>query len=484
MKTCRTPSFHHSLVIIRTSANNHVGVLHVRVLVHFCHNKMYMENSQRLHVTLLNYDLQIISSCVQYRSEYLYDDLCLLQEGHVYMLSYPELDNLKWSTDYKGKYERHITSPICLLYVNKDDKCVPLAINLELGGPVWTPRDAPLDWKLAKMWVREADVQVHQVVSRHLHTQLVTEAVAIATLRNLPTAHPVYKILYPHVKYTIAVNVMGRQFLYPAEDGLFQKYLAVGGQHGDLIQIAYRSFNINDLHLPSNLAARGVADVNLLPGYWYRDDGLAVWTAMEKYIRTVLYMHYWNDDNVKADGELQAWIQDLGHNGLTEWDYIDGDDPDQHGIPSALTSLDELLHYLTIFVFTASAQHAALSSGMMDYYSYVPNAPTMMMTSPPAIKGMVTSTYLKKALPSRGKTAEIIAACYTLSRHGKHEVSDYLSSPPITVTLYASMMMIPAQICITFTSGVVIMSKTNCNISHILRGDTVNNCIHNEYTFM
>ena len=41
----------------------------------------------------------------------------------------------------------------------------------------------------------------------------------------------------------------------------------------------------------------------------------------------------------------------------------------------------------------------------------------------------------------------------------------------------------PAQIGITFTSGVVIMSNTNCNISHILRGDTVNNCIH-EYTFM
>ena len=44
-------------------------------------------------------------------------------------------------------------------------------------------------------------------------------------------------------------------------------------------------------------------------------------------------------------------------------------------------------------------------------------------------------------------------------------------------------MMRPAHICITFISGVVIMSNTNCNINHILRDDTVNNFIY-EYTCM
>ena len=413
---------------------------------------------------------------------------------------------------------------MCLLYVNKDGKCLPLAINLEVGGPVWTPRDRAIEWKVAKMWLRSADVQVHQVVSRHLHTQLINEAVAIAMFRNLATSHPVYKLLYPHLKYTLAVNVLGRQLLYPAEDGLFERFLAVGGQHERLVRDAYGRFHVDELNLPRNVRRRGVDDWRMLPCYWYRDDGLAIWGAIEKYVGTVLQLCYRNDDNVKADEELQAWIADLGENGLatltkdaadpsgqtdgisedstglseqrsrlseqidnlsgqtnglTEDDIsllsedrdlreeitsLSGQTPslsgrdstlsdhtgnkseetislsgppldpsgqtsDQypnHGIPSELTSLDDVIRFVTTFVFTASAQHAALSSGMMDYYAFVPNAPSVMLMPPPSCKNETAPIYLKKALPSRGKTAEIIAACYTLSRSGKYEVNTCL----------------------------------------------------------
>ncbi|KAK2148976.1 hypothetical protein LSH36_473g03007 [Paralvinella palmiformis] len=545
-----------------------------------------------------------------------------IQEGYFYQVCYPELDDLERCTSYKGKYNRYITSPMCLLYVNKDGKCLPLAINLEVGGPVWTPRDRAIEWKVAKMWLRSADVQVHQVVSRHLHTQLINEAVAIAMFRNLATSHPVYKLLYPHLKYTLAVNVLGRQLLYPAEDGLFERFLAVGGQHERLVRDAYGRFHVDELNLPRNVRRRGVDDWRMLPCYWYRDDGLAIWGAIEKYVGTVLQLCYRNDDNVKADEELQAWIADLGENGLAtstkyatdpsgqtdgisedstglseqrsrlseqadgltkdtaglsgqtsgpmkeaaglsgqtdgileestglseqrsrlseqadgltkdttglsgqasgptkdaaglsgqtdgipedstglseqrsrlseqidnlsgQTNSLTGDDfslssedrdlreettslsgqtpslsgrdstlsdhtgnkseetislsgppldpsgqtSDQypnHGIPSELTSLDDVIRFVTTFVFTASAQHAALSSGMMDYYAFVPNAPSVMLMPPPSCKNETAPIYLKKALPSRGKTAEIIAACYTLSRSGKYE--EYLNS--------------------------------------------------------
>ena len=49
--------------------------------------------------------------------------------------------------------------------------------------------------------------------------------------------------------------------------------------------------------------------------------------------------------------------------------------------------------------------------------------PTMLLVAPPSEKGQTTMDTIKSALPSRGKTAEIIAACYTLSRRGKDEVS-------------------------------------------------------------
>lgn len=58
----------------------------------------------------------------------------------------------------------------------------------------------------------------------------------------------------------------------------------------------------------------------------------------------------------------------------------------------------------------------------MDYYSFVPNAPTMLQAPPPTTKGKVNMDDIAKMLPSRGKTAEVVAACYTLSRLGKDEV--------------------------------------------------------------
>ena len=48
--------------------------------------------------------------------------------------------------------------------------------------------------------------------------------------------------------------------------------------------------------------------------------------------------------------------------------------------------------------------------------------PTMLLVAPPTEKGQTSIETIKSALPSRGKTAEIIAACYTLSRRGKDEV--------------------------------------------------------------
>ena len=70
----------------------------------------------------------------------------------------------------------------------------------------------------------------------------------------------------------------------------------------------------------------------------------------------------------------------------------------------------------------------SLSAGMMDYYSFSPNAPTMLHQPPPTEKGKVTMATIMEALPSRSKTAEVVSACYTLSRFSRDEVSHYLPS--------------------------------------------------------
>ena len=69
---------------------------------------------------------------------------------------------------------------------------------------------------------------------------------------------------------SILIVILGRKQLYPAEDGLFEKYLAVGKEHKSLMLEAYKKFSIQSLHVPQDLEKRGVLDAEKLPNYYYR----------------------------------------------------------------------------------------------------------------------------------------------------------------------------------------------------------------------
>ena len=107
--------------------------------------------------------------------------------------------------------------PICLLYLRTDNQLVPIAIQLEQGShnniATWTPKDEPLDWLLAKMWFRHADLQVHQIRSRYALTNVIGEIFAVAMYRCLPTVHPIYKLLKTYLGSSIPVNVLSRKNL-------------------------------------------------------------------------------------------------------------------------------------------------------------------------------------------------------------------------------------------------------------------------------
>jgi hypothetical protein len=75
---------------------------------------------------------------------------------------------------------------------------VPIAIQLTQEPAdlplIYTPRDNEgeySDWLVAKMWVRVAEANVHQFSVHLLGSHLILEPIAIAVMRNLPSAHPV-----------------------------------------------------------------------------------------------------------------------------------------------------------------------------------------------------------------------------------------------------------------------------------------------------
>ena len=66
------------------------------------------------------------------------------------------------------------------------------------------------------------------MVTHLLRTHLFMEPIAVASYRQLPTIHPVWKLLAPHIRGVLAINTLGRDVLI-AEGGVADHTLTVGG---------------------------------------------------------------------------------------------------------------------------------------------------------------------------------------------------------------------------------------------------------------
>ena len=109
-----------------------------------------------------------------------------LQDGHIYMVDFKMLegaqcyggripDDLGYSAPAHLNHEsadlRYCAEPLAMFYVNKSGHLMPIAIQLrQEPGPtnlIWTPNEPnEHDWMLAKMWVRLAEANYHQVSRR------------------------------------------------------------------------------------------------------------------------------------------------------------------------------------------------------------------------------------------------------------------------------------------------------------------------------
>ncbi|XP_074649222.1 polyunsaturated fatty acid 5-lipoxygenase-like [Tubulanus polymorphus] len=342
-----------------------------------------------------------------------------IKDGHVYILDYSDLTGIP-RYNVSGE-TRYVAEPIALLYVRKSGHLVPIAIQLQQtpgpNNPVFLPSDSQDDWTLAKIHVKCADSQIHQMYYHLSRTHFIIEAIAVATMRQLPSAHPVFKMLIPHMRHTIAINTIGRVAL-TGEGKVVDNTMAIGGGgHIQYISKLYSRFNISELFLKQDMKNRGVDDPEKLPFYHFREDGYLIWDAIHAFVVEMTSLFYKSDNDVVADEEIQAWLADLRENGFRQYEGHE-----DHGIPERFETKRLLDEWITMLIFSASCQHAAVNFNQMDYMAFVPNYPLTMLRPPPTEKGVVNMDLIIESLPNWLLSANALAAVYPLSQYSSEEI--------------------------------------------------------------
>ncbi|XP_051801143.1 hydroperoxide isomerase ALOXE3-like [Acanthochromis polyacanthus] len=330
-----------------------------------------------------------------------------MQKGNIYLCDYKHLDGLE-ANPVNGK-KQYLMAPLVLLQKTPDDKLMPIAIQLKQNpaddNPIFYPTDSEYDWLMAKIFVRSADFSEHQLNVHLLRTHLLAEVFAVSLLRNVPMIHPLYKLLIPHTRYTLQINYLARLRLI-SESGFFTQFAASGGEA--LVTILKRSLSeitYTSLCMPDDIAERGVEDV---PNYYYRDDGLKLWDAVYKFVEGILGHYYKSDAEVQQDTELQKWTSDIFEHGFLSQPNT--------GIPQSLTTVPEMVKFVTMAIFTGSGQHSAVNTGQYDYGGWMPNTPVSLQLPPPTTKGTTSEATMLQTLPDVNTTAQGMAVMWLLSK--------------------------------------------------------------------
>ncbi|KAK7412346.1 hypothetical protein VNO78_03801 [Psophocarpus tetragonolobus] len=382
-----------------------------------------------------------------------------MEEKKLFVLDYHD-EYLPFLNGINGQEDRKAYATRTILYLTQLGTLKPIAIELSLfegetSKQVLTP---PLDatshwlWQIAKAHVCSNDAGVHQLVHHWLRTHACMEPFIIAAHRQLSVMHPIFKLLKPHLKHTLQINALARETLIN-EGGIIESDFSPGKYSIEMISAAYRDWWRFDMEsLPADLIRRGMAEPDpthphglrlFIEDYPYANDGLLIWFALEKLVRTYVNYYYRDGIMVRSDNELQAWYSEVinvghaDHANASWWPTL--------STPSDLTKI------LTTLIWVASVQHSAVNFGQYPLGGYVPmRSPHMKKLLPkeedPEYKQFLKDPegYLLSCLPNLFETTKFLAVVNILSQHSPDEeyigqrkdLSDWASHPEIIQAFY------------------------------------------------
>ncbi|MCC5663921.1 lipoxygenase [Nostoc sp. CHAB 5784] len=328
-----------------------------------------------------------------------------LKEGKLYFLDYPLLSDIQGGV--YNNVKKYLPKPQALFYWQSNESSnggslVPVAIQINhdsgANSVIYTPDDPHLDWFLAKTCVQIADGNHQELGSHFAYTHAVMAPFAIVTARQLAENHPIALLLKPHFRFMLFDNDLGRtQFLQPG--GPVDEFMAGSlAESVGFVAKVYEEWSIEKFTFPRLIKSRQTDDPAILPHFPFRDDGILIWNAIEKFVAEYLQLYYKTSQDLIDDYELQNWAREL----------VAQDGGRVKGMPAKIETLEQLIEIISVVVFTCAPLHSALNFSQYEYMAFVPNMPYAAYHPIPETKGVDLETIMKILPPFKQAADQVM----------------------------------------------------------------------------
>jgi arachidonate 15-lipoxygenase len=366
-----------------------------------------------------------------------------IEQGRVYLADYGILQGAVNGTfGAIPPAQKYAYAPLALFAVpagdGTDRLLRPVAIQCGQNPddyPVITPATGADAWLMAKTVVQIADMNFHEAVSHLARTHLLIEPFILATHRQLPATHALFKLLVPHFQGTLAINHAAHEYLVAPKGSVHRLLSSPIETSRTLAVIGLQARGFNADMLPRRLQDRGVNDPSRLPVYPYRDDGLLIWEAIRDWAAAYLGIYYPSDEAVQGDRALQNWAKELvAFDGGRLQDFGDAGD-------GQIKTLNYLIEAVTMVIFTASAQHAAVNFPQNGLMSFAPASPAAGYSPAKAIGPESTPQAWLDMLPPLDQAQQQLNLLYLLgsvyfTRLGYY-AAEHFTDPKVAAPLQA-----------------------------------------------
>jgi arachidonate 15-lipoxygenase len=365
--------------------------------------------------------------------------------GRLYALDMAMLDGIPTGSLHGER--RYLTAPVAVFYWNPEPPAgyppgrgslQPVAIQLGQAHdarscPVFLPGGDAGKWKLAKYFVLNALAIHHETIAHLGACHLTTETLIVATHRQLSAWHPVLTMLRPHFRFTLDINEGAKHSLI-IPGGVVASVLSpsIEGSWA-LVRDARLAWRF-DQNLPHRLFELRGVDAKRLPEFPFRDDTLLLWDATRAYVRAFLGVYYDGDAAVRADWELQAWVDEITSPTAAAFQGLTGlaraGSRAASGETGQIDSLEYLADMVSLMIYTAGPQHANVNYAQYPMMSYLPSVSGTAYAPPPTSASVADAdAEFLKVLPPLDVSLYQLSFGYLLSSVQYDTFGGYTDNP-------------------------------------------------------